>query len=106
MVAISLDPFWRSEPIDGLPGPDADDSMADVSGEIIWMDLLPDDFYVYHNHGCSAGYLLGGSFYKFISGKVKGEALVGNTLMILVAIFLVIAAIILASGRVEGFWPL
>jgi len=39
-------------------------------------------------------------FLKVFSGKVKGEALVGNTLMGLVGFFLVIAAIILA---VEGW---
>jgi carbon starvation protein len=39
-------------------------------------------------------------FSKVFAGKVKGEALIGNTLMGLVAIFLVIAAIILA---VEGW---
>jgi len=39
-------------------------------------------------------------FIQVYLGKVKGEALIGNTLMILVAIFLVIAAIILA---VEGW---
>jgi carbon starvation protein len=38
-------------------------------------------------------------FLQVLAGKVKGEQLVGNTLMSLVAIFLVIAAIILA---VEG----
>jgi len=37
------------------------------------------------------------------SGAVKGEALVGNTLMGLVAIFLVIAAIILAVEGVKAF---
>ena len=36
-------------------------------------------------------------------GKVKGEALVGNTLMILVAIFLVVAAIILAVEGIKAF---
>jgi carbon starvation protein len=36
-------------------------------------------------------------------GAVKGEALVGNTLMILVAVFLVIAAIILAVEGVKAF---
>jgi carbon starvation protein len=39
-------------------------------------------------------------FLQVLAGKVKGAALVGNTLMSLVAIFLVIAAIILA---VEGW---
>jgi len=37
---------------------------------------------------------------KVLSGALKGEALIGNTLMGLTAIFLVVAAIILA---VEGF---
>ena len=36
-------------------------------------------------------------------GAVKGEALVGNTLMILVAVFLVIAAIILAVEGLKAF---
>ena len=36
-------------------------------------------------------------------GKVKGEALVGNTLMILVALFLVICAIILAIEGLKAF---
>jgi carbon starvation protein len=36
-------------------------------------------------------------------GKVKGEALIGNTLMILVAVFLVIAAIILAVEGLKAF---
>jgi len=40
---------------------------------------------------------------QVFSGAVKGEALVGNTLMILVAIFLVIAAIILAVEGVKAF---
>jgi carbon starvation protein len=39
-------------------------------------------------------------FLQVLAGKVKGAALIGNTLMSLVAIFLVIAAIILA---VEGW---
>jgi hypothetical protein len=39
-------------------------------------------------------------FQQVYLGKVKGEAYIGNILMILVAIFLVIAAIILA---VEGW---
>jgi hypothetical protein len=38
--------------------------------------------------------------YKVFSGAVKGEALIGNTLMGLVGFFLVIAAIMLG---VEGF---
>ncbi len=40
---------------------------------------------------------------QVLAGKVKGEALVGNTLMSLVAIFLVIAAIILAVEGVKAF---
>ncbi len=40
---------------------------------------------------------------QVLGGKVKGEALVGNTLMSLVAIFLVIAAIILAVEGVKAF---
>jgi carbon starvation protein len=40
---------------------------------------------------------------QVFSGAVKGEALVGNTLMILVAIFLVIAAIILAVEGLKAF---
>jgi len=40
---------------------------------------------------------------QVFSGAVKGEALVGNTLMILVAIFLVIAAIILAVEGIKAF---
>ena len=36
-------------------------------------------------------------------GAVKGEALVGNTLMILVAVFLVVAAIILAGEGLKAF---
>jgi hypothetical protein len=50
--------FWRSQPIDGLHGPVADDSVVDVPGETVWMDLLPDDFYVFHDHGCSPSYRL------------------------------------------------
>jgi carbon starvation protein len=42
-------------------------------------------------------------FIQVYLGKVKGEALVGNTLMILVAIFLVIAAIILAVEGLKAF---
>jgi len=42
-------------------------------------------------------------FIQVYSGKVKGEALVGNTLMILVAIFLVICAIILAVEGLKAF---
>jgi carbon starvation protein len=42
-------------------------------------------------------------FMQVYLGKVKGEALVGNTLMILVAIFLVIAAIILAVEGLKAF---
>jgi carbon starvation protein len=42
-------------------------------------------------------------FQQVYLGKVKGEALVGNTLMILVAIFLVIAAIILAVEGMKAF---
>jgi carbon starvation protein len=40
---------------------------------------------------------------QVLAGKVKGAALVGNTLMSLVAIFLVIAAIILAVEGVKAF---
>jgi carbon starvation protein len=40
---------------------------------------------------------------QVLAGKVKGGALVGNTLMSLVAIFLVIAAIILAVEGVKAF---
>jgi len=40
---------------------------------------------------------------QVLAGKVKGEALVGNTLMSLVAIFLVIAAIILAVEGLKAF---
>jgi hypothetical protein len=40
---------------------------------------------------------------QVFSGAVKGEALVGNTLMVLVAIFLVIAALILAVEGVKAF---
>jgi carbon starvation protein len=40
---------------------------------------------------------------QVFSGAVKGEQLVGNTLMILVAIFLVIAAIILAVEGIKAF---
>jgi len=40
---------------------------------------------------------------QVFSGAVKGEALVGNTLMVLVAVFLVIAAIILAVEGVKAF---
>jgi len=40
---------------------------------------------------------------KVMSGAVKGEALVGNTLMGLVGIFLVIAALILGSEGVKAF---
>jgi len=40
---------------------------------------------------------------QVFSGAVKGEALVGNTLMILVAIFLVIAAIILGVEGLKAF---
>jgi carbon starvation protein len=42
-------------------------------------------------------------FMQVYMGKVKGEALVGNTLMILVAIFLVIAAVILAVEGLKAF---
>ncbi len=42
-------------------------------------------------------------FLQVLAGKVKGEALVGNTLMSLIAIFLVIAAIILAVEGVKAF---
>ena len=42
-------------------------------------------------------------FKQVYSGAVKGEALVGNILMILVAIFLVIAAIILAVEGIKAF---
>jgi hypothetical protein len=42
-------------------------------------------------------------FLQVLTGKVKGEALVGNTLMSLVAIFLVIAAIILAVEGLKAF---
>jgi carbon starvation protein len=42
-------------------------------------------------------------FLQVYLGKVKGEALIGNTLMILVAIFLVVAAIILAVEGVKAF---
>ena len=42
-------------------------------------------------------------FIQVYLGKVKGEALVGNTLMILVAIFLVICAIILAVEGLKAF---
>ena len=42
-------------------------------------------------------------FQQVYLGKVKGEALVGNTLMILVAVFLVIAAIILAVEGLKAF---
>ena len=40
---------------------------------------------------------------KVFTGAVKGEALVGNTLMGFVGFFLVIAAIILGCGRIKGF---
>jgi len=40
---------------------------------------------------------------QVFSGAVKGEALVGNTLMVLVAIFLVIAALILAVEGIKAF---
>jgi carbon starvation protein len=40
---------------------------------------------------------------QVLAGKVKGEALVGNTLMSMVALFLVIAAIILAVEGVKAF---
>ncbi|HMK76494.1 MAG TPA: carbon starvation CstA family protein [Thermodesulfobacteriota bacterium] len=42
-------------------------------------------------------------FKQVYSGAVKGEALVGNILMILVGIFLVIAAIILAVEGIKAF---
>jgi carbon starvation protein len=42
-------------------------------------------------------------FKQVCSGAVKGEALVGNILMILVGIFLVIAAIILAVEGIKAF---
>ena len=42
-------------------------------------------------------------FMQVYLGKVKGEALVGNTLMILVAVFLVICAIILAVEGLKAF---
>ncbi len=42
-------------------------------------------------------------FLQVLSGKVKGEQLVGNTLMSLVAIFLVIAAIMLAIEGLKAF---
>ena len=42
-------------------------------------------------------------FLQVLAGKVKGEQLVGNTLMSLVAIFLVIAAIILAVEGLKAF---
>jgi hypothetical protein len=53
VVANSLGPFWRSQPVDGLPSADADDSMVDVSGETVRLDLLPDDLHVCHNGGCT-----------------------------------------------------
>jgi hypothetical protein len=42
-------------------------------------------------------------FLQVLAGKVKGEALVGNTLMSVVAIFLIIAAIILGVEGVKAF---
>jgi len=42
-------------------------------------------------------------FKQVYSGAVRGEALVGNILMILVGIFLVIAAIILAVEGIKAF---
>ncbi len=42
-------------------------------------------------------------FLQVLSGKVKGEQLVGNTLMSLVAIFLVVAAIMLAIEGLKAF---
>jgi carbon starvation protein len=40
---------------------------------------------------------------KVLSGAVKGEALIGNTLMGLVGIFLVLAALVLATEGIKAF---
>jgi len=66
------------------------------------MDLLPDDFHVFTTTAALVvtSYRL---FTAVFTGAVKGEAYIGNILMGLVAIFLVIAAIILAVEGMKAF---
>jgi len=65
------------------------------------LDILPHGFHVCDNH-CGTDIHVLQPFEKSIYGAVKGEALVGNTLMGFIGFFLVIAALILAFEGVKA----
>jgi len=77
MVAIPLGSFWRSQPIDGLLGPHADDSMVDVSGKPYGWTFYPMIFMFFTTTAALVvtAWRLSKQVYL---GAVKGEALVGT----------------------------